>query len=137
MGMDWDDDWAMEEAAQHGHADLGMGEDDPESEERLESERNMRRSGTNYNRRDESEADRREMRNSVTEDNINANRVHGGKGGRWAGGMDGLRELIHRVGVDSGSRPAHAKETGPNNFDGGGVEDRLRFVKKLDRLVAK
>jgi hypothetical protein len=51
--------------------------------------------------------------------------------------MDGLRELIHRVGVDSGSMPAHAKETGPSNFDGGGVEDRLRFLKKLDRLAAR
>ena len=139
MGLDFEDDWAMEQAAQHGHSDHRMGgEDDEESEERLKSEKNMRRSSTNYNRRDESEADRREMRNSVqSEDNINANRVHGGKGGRWAGGMDGLRELIQRVGVDNGSRPAHAKETGPSNFDGGGVEDRLRFLKKLDRLAAR
>jgi hypothetical protein len=74
--------------------------EETEHQRNLESSRNKSLSGTNFNRRDESEARRTEHRDSTqSEDNLRASRVHRGRGGRWAHDADwvAMRQEAQRI----------------------------------------
>jgi hypothetical protein len=107
------------------------GEDSPETQRNLESGENRRRSETNYPRRDEERAMMTERRNSEQSlDNINANRVHVGPGGKWA--HDDLDALMSRVGIGTSLSGMDRRSMGPANMALDSVEQNLAFLKKMD-----
>ena len=101
LPSDWSDD--HEQFAQHGH-----GRDDAEEqEERQRRLENAERETAPRHERDDMRAREIEHRDSrQSEDNLRANRVHGGKGGRWA-----HDENFLRVGtsMSAGGMPRHER----------------------------